>query len=87
MQRVCVSVWPSLFLYAKNTHNYREYRATHATVYVNEAATGHATPRKGGVNFTMVGRTDPSNSDNQNGGSGGLVCACVQCARMCVCVF
>ena len=31
----------------------------------------------------MVERTDPSNSDNQNGDGGGLVCACV-CARVCV---
>ena len=31
----------------------------------------------------MVGRTDPSNSDNQNGDGGGLVCACV-CVRACV---
>ena len=29
----------------------------------------------------MVGRTDPSNSDNQNGDGGGLVCA-----RVCVCM-
>ena len=33
-----------------------------------------------GVNFVMVGRTDPSNSDNQNGDD-GLVCVCT-----CVCV-
>ena len=31
----------------------------------------------------MVGRTDPSNSDNQNGDCGGLV---RPCARVCVCV-
>ena len=31
----------------------------------------------------MVGRTDPSNSDNQKGDGGGLVCACA-CARVCV---
>ena len=30
----------------------------------------------------MVGRIDPSNSDNQNGDGGGLVCAC---ERVCVC--
>ena len=29
----------------------------------------------------MGGRTDPSNSDHQNGDGGGLVCA-----RVCVCV-
>ena len=47
---------------------------------------------KGGVNFVVVGRTDPSNSDNQNGDGGGLVCAyawvclCVHaaCVRACV---
>ena len=53
----------------------------YATVYLNEAATGHSTPAKRGVNFVMVGRTDPSNSDNQNGDGGGLVCV-----RECVCV-
>ena len=31
----------------------------------------------------MVGPTDTSNSDNQNGDGGGLVCAC---ARVCACV-
>ena len=41
--------------------------------------------RKVCVNFVMVGRTDPSNSDKQNGDSGGLVYARV-CARVCVCV-
>ena len=30
----------------------------------------------------MVGRIDPSNSDNQNGDGGGLVCACA-----CVCTY
>ena len=48
-----------------------------------------------GVNFVMVGRTDPSNSNNQNGDGGGLVyvrvcvraraCACA-CVRACVLV-
>ena len=37
----------------------------------------------------MVGRTVPSNSDNQNDDGGGLVvcvCACVRaCVRACVC--
>ena len=65
--------------YAKNTKNYREYRIAHATVYLNEAATGHSTAAKG------VERTDPSNSDNQNGDGGGLVCACSRvCARVCM---
>ena len=39
--------------------------------------------QKGSVNFVMVGRTDQSNSDNQNGDGSGLVCACV-CAHACV---
>ena len=42
-----------------------------------------------GTNFVMDGRTDPSNSDNQNGDSRGLMCArvCVcACVRACVCV-
>ena len=40
-----------------------------------------------GVNFVIVGRTDPSDSDNQNDNGGGLVCVreCV-CVRACVCV-
>ena len=43
--------------------------------------------RKGGVNFDMVARTDPSNCDNLNGDGGGWVCACArQCARVRVCV-
>ena len=33
------------------------------------------------VNFVMVGRTDPSNSDNLNGDGGGWASAC---ARVCV---
>ena len=70
------------FLYAKNTQNYREYRVVHATVYLNEALPAIQRWRKVGVNFVMVGRTDPSNSDNQNGDGGGLVCAY---ARVCVC--
>ena len=42
-------------------------------------------PAKRGVNFVIVGRTDPSNSDNQNGDGGGLVCACARvCVRVCV---
>ena len=50
-----------------------------------------ATGRKGGVNFVMVGRLRPSNSDNLNGDDGVCVCmrACVRAcvrARMCVCV-
>ena len=36
------------FVYAKNTKNYREYRVAHATVYLNEAATGHSTAAKSG---------------------------------------
>ena len=38
--------------------------------------------RKGGINFVIIGRNDPSNSDNQNGDGGGLVCvhACVMCS-------
>ena len=45
------------------------------------------------VIFVMVGRTDPSNSNNQNGDGGGLVysrvCVCVRayaraCMRACV---
>ena len=69
-----------IFLYAKNTQSYREYRVAHATVYLNGPATGHSTPTKRDVNFVMVERTDPSNYDNQNGDGIGLVCV-----RVCVC--
>ena len=43
---VRVSVRPSNFLYAKNTHNYREYRVARTNVYLNvkTAATGHYSP-------------------------------------------
>ena len=37
----------------------------------------------------MIGRTGPSNSDNQNGDGGGLVCARVRVyarTRVCMCV-
>ena len=40
--------------------NYREYRLAHATVYLNEASTGHSWPSeqaKRGRIFVMVGRT------------------------------
>ena len=38
-----------------------------------------------GINFVMVGHTNPSNSDKQNGDGCGLVCACVcACVRACV---
>ena len=42
-----------------------------------------ATGEKRGVSSVMVGRPDPSNSDNLNGDGGGWVCAC---ARVCACV-
>ena len=45
------------FFYAKNTQN---YRVACATVYLNEAPTGHSSPSeqaKRGINFVMVGRT------------------------------
>ena len=62
------------------------------TVFFNKAATAIHRQRnrqKGGVNFVMVGCTDPSNSDNLNGDGGGCVrvrecvCACV-CVHVCV---
>ena len=33
-----------IFLYVKITQNYREYHVAYATVYLNEAATGHSSP-------------------------------------------
>ena len=74
-----------IFLYAKNTKKYREYRVAHATVYLNEAPTGLST-RKGSVKTcVMVGRTDPSNSDNLTGDGGGRVCARVHvCVHSCM---
>ena len=60
LSRVHVSVRPRHFLYKKNTQNYREYRIAYATVYLNEAPTGHSSPAeqaKKGINFVMVGCT------------------------------
>ena len=58
------------------------------TVYFNEAATAihrQWNRRKGGVNFVMVGRTDPSNIDNLNGDGGVWVSVCARvCVRACV---
>ena len=70
------------------TQNYREYRVAYETVYLNEAAAIHRqwNRRKGGINFVMVGHTDPSNSDNLNDDglwAGVCECACV-CVRACV---
>ena len=60
LSRVSVSVRPRIFLYAKNIQNYREYSLAHATVYFNEAPTGHSWPaeqtKRGGI-FVMVGCT------------------------------
>ena len=69
-----------IFLYAKYAHVAR------ACVYLNEPATGHwspATGRKVALTASRMGASDPSNSDNLNGNSGG--CACVHtCVRACV---
>ena len=35
---------PAIFLYAKNTKNYREYRVARTNVYLNEALTDHCSP-------------------------------------------
>ena len=71
-------------LCAKNIEYYREYRVAHDTVYLHEAATGHSTAAKRKRIFVMVGRTDPSNSDNQNGDVGGLGNLVRACVRACV---
>ena len=34
----------AMFINAKNTKNYREYRVARTNVYLNEAATGHWSP-------------------------------------------
>ena len=33
-----------IFLYAKNTQNYREYRVAYTTLYLNEAVIDHSSP-------------------------------------------
>ena len=44
LSRVRVSFRHSIYLYAKNPQNYREYRVANATVYLSEAPTGHSSP-------------------------------------------
>ena len=75
------------FIREKHPKLSRIPRRTRYCIHLNEAATGHSTSAKRGVNFVMVGRTDPSNSDNHNGDGGGLVSACARvCVLACVCV-
>ena len=84
MSRVRVSVHFGLaiFLYAKNTQNYREYRVAHATVYFNKTAIGHWSPaepaKRGFKSTSWMGATGPSNSDNLNGDGSVCVRACIQ---------
>ena len=35
---------PAIFIYVKNSQNYREYRVARANVYLNEAVTDHCSP-------------------------------------------
>ena len=46
------------FLYEIDNQNYREYRVARSTVYLNEAATGHLSAKRG-VKSIMVGRHRP----------------------------
>ena len=68
----------------KNIQNYREYRLAHATVYLNEAPTGHSWPAEQAKRHGWA-LIDPWNSDNLDGDGGGWagVCASV-CVRICV---
>ena len=77
----------AIFLYAKNTQNYREYRFARATIYLNETATGHcspAEPAKVGVNSDTNGRIRPI---EQRQPERQRRCVCVHaCARVRACV-
>ena len=80
LSRVLVSVWPSNFVICEKHPKPRRNRVACASVYLNEAATGHwspAEPAKRGVTPSQLGATDPLNSDNLD----GSVCVCV---RACV---
>ena len=78
-------------VYAKNTKNYREYRVARATVYLNEAATGHWSPAesaKRGVNSVMGGlhrHIEQRQPERRRRCVGVCVCASV-CVCVCVCV-
>ena len=85
------SVRSSNFLYAKNTQTCRVYRVAHATVYLNEAPTGHSWPAKQakrGVNFVMDGRVPTHRTAITWTATvvGGCVRKCVcACVHACVC--
>ena len=76
LSRVRVSVRHSHFLYSKNTQNLGE-TGSPAPVFIwmkqRPAIHQPAEPAKGGVTLSLLGATDPSNSDNLNGNDG--VCA------------
>ena len=81
-----------VFLYAKNTQNYSEYRVAYVTVYLNEAPTGLSSP-EGQAKRGRHGwaHTDPSNSGNLDGDGGEVgvcasvcVCVCVHACMMCL---
>ena len=70
-------------MYTRKTPKTIANTTSHTLYILMEAASGHSTPAKRGVNIIIVGCTDSSNSDNQNGDSGGVASAC---ARVCVCM-
>ena len=82
------------FLSSKNIQNYREYRLAHATVYLNEAPTGHSWPAEQakrwrifihGWAHTYRAIVGPSNSDILDGDGDVRARKCVR-ASVCVCV-
>ena len=93
LSRVRVSVRPRFF-YTRKQSNPRGNRAASASVVFQWPVTSHCRQRSGP---SLLGATDPSNSDNLNDGDGGVcVCVCVHafsrvrthacaCVRACVC--
>ena len=88
MSRVRVSVRPRHFFYTRKTPKTIANTASNTQFIWMKQLLAIQRRRKVGINFFMVGRTDPSNNDNQNSDGGGLVCACARvpvcvCAGMC----
>ena len=94
LSRVRVSVRPRFF-YTRKQSKPRGNRAASASVVFQWPVTSHCRQRSG---LSLLGATDPSNSDNLNDGDGGVcvctrvlgvrahACACVRaCVRACVC--
>ena len=73
-----------IFVYAKNTQNYREYRIAHTTVYLNGAATAFNSGEKGALTLSWLGAlTHRTATTRMAMVVGWCVRRCV-CARVCV---